>query len=69
MRVGWGKGAGVAFGILTQDLFRMIKEGLIEEVMLEYRLKGFMSVFGRHIPGRRQKCTGAFVKQRGNHCG
>lgn len=53
MRVGWGRGAGVAFGILTQDLFRMTKEGLIEEVMLEYRLKGFMSVFGRHISGRR----------------
>lgn len=34
MLVGWWKGTGVEFDTLRQDLFRVIREGLLEEVTL-----------------------------------
>lgn len=41
MLVGWWRGTGVEFDTLRQDLLRVIREGLLEEVTLVYRLKAF----------------------------
>lgn len=78
MIVRWGREAGVEFGTLMQDLFRVISEGLLEEVMLEYRLKVFMLIFGRRTsqaegqqvqrPKDRSEPS-AFVTQQGDRCG
>lgn len=45
--MGWGRGEGVEFGTYMQNLFWAIREGFLEEVILEYRLKVFILIFSR----------------------